>query len=606
MAKLIAEIGINHQGDPEIAKVLLHKTFQSGVSHVKFQYRNAVKGLPAGNEIGDEILNAELKKNHLSVEVIEDLVNYSKNLGLETGISFFTLEDLGDWKDLSIFDFFKIPSVVMHDRDLILRLLEFGKEVYISTGAQTDTTINSIFKSLESFPNWIPLHCISNYPTATHNASLGYITRLKERWGRRVGFSSHDSNWAICVLALTLGAEVIERHITLDKYSLGLDHSSSSTPDEFYLLSDICRNFETIMRPVANRKPNQGEKINQQNLGRSYYALRSYRVGEQIKLNDMEYRSPQIGLNALEIRAFLDKELTRNVDVGEVISISHFTNTFEIDSSQIQTAVNSNISLPVRPHDFSRVRSTIPIRNFEFHLTYGDLSLLTEDFLNQMSSEEVYSVHLPDYVNSSNLVDLFSQDSNVRRESENSLEASLQFARRLAAITNRTVPVVASFSNIANYPHYLDKIEEVLKSHSNDGVILLPQTLPPFAWYFGGSIPIYSFNSLDDFAEIKKRNMPICLDVSHLLMVANYEDIPLSRYLELINSQTRHFHVSGASGIDGEGTSLKELEEDIRDTLSFIWLSDKQKVLEVWQGHMNNYAGFRQEILNCIEWMNSL
>lgn len=605
MAEIIAEIGINHQGKPEMAKSLIFQAFQSGISRVKFQYRNDVRGLPAGKEIGDEILNAELKKNHMSVNHLQDLVDYSKQLGLETGISFFSLEDLRDWKDLSLFDFYKIPSVVMQDRDLIIHLLEFGKDVYISTGAQLESTINSVFSSLETFPNWIPLHCISNYPTATHNAALGYITKLKERWGR-VGFSSHDSNWAICVLALTLGAEVIERHITLDKNLPGLDHSSSSTPDELRLLSDICKNFEIIMRPVVKRKPNQGEKINLQNLGRSFYALRPYRVGEQITLSDLDYRSPQIGLNALEIRDFMDRPLTRDLEPGEVLSVSHYSKTFEFEPLQIQNAVRANISIPVRPHDFARIRSIIPIRNFEFHLTYGDIDKLTEDFLQQIGSEEVYSVHLPDYLNSSNLTDFFSHDPHVRMESDNLLQASLLFAKRLALITHTTVPLVASFSNIANHPNFIDKVEEIVKSNSSDNVVLLPQILPPFAWYFGGSIPIHSLNSLHDFVEMNKRNIPVCLDVSHLLMVSNYENIPLSEYLELLNSLSRHFHISGASGIDGEGTSVKDIEEATRDMLNFIWFSDKQKVLEVWQGHMNNYSGFCEEILNCLEWINSL
>ena len=94
MAEIIAEIGINHQGKPEMAKSLIFQAFQSGISRVKFQYRNDVRGLPAGKEIGDEILNAELKKNHMSVNHLQDLVDYSKQLGLETGISFFSLEDL--------------------------------------------------------------------------------------------------------------------------------------------------------------------------------------------------------------------------------------------------------------------------------------------------------------------------------------------------------------------------------------------------------------------------------------------------------------------------------------------------------------------------------
>jgi|694.fasta_scaffold48168_6 sialic acid synthase SpsE len=604
MIKLIAEIGINHQGNANHARLLLRSAHNSGVSHVKFQYRNIVSGLPMGKEIGDEILNSELQKNHLGVDVICDLVKFSKELGLESGISFFSLEDTQDWDDLSIFDFFKIPSAVMHDRDLIFRLLSTGKEVYISTGTQSESTIESILSSIESFSNWTPLHCISNYPTATHNANLGYLLHLKKRWNRKVGFSSHDANWSICALALSLGAEVIERHITLDKSSPGLDHSSSSTPDEFFLLSDLCKNYETITRPIDYRKPNQGERINQQNLGRSYYARRPYIAGERIKLNDLDYRPPQIGLNALEIQGFLNKALCRDLENGEAISLNHFADTLQISKPQIEQAIALGISLPIRPHDFSKVRSSIPLKNFEFHLTYGDLRRLTKDFLKQISPDEIYSVHLPDYINSSNLIDFFSHDPHVKLESFNSLDKTVEFAKYLATATERKVPIIASFSNLLNHSNYLEMVQELVIKHSTDNVYLLPQILPPFAWYFGGSVPLHSFNSLDDFREIRRRDMSICLDISHLIMVSIYEKKPLLSYLEVIDTQIKHFHLSAALGVDGEGASLIELDDDTLNELNYIWTRSEPKVLEVWQGHMNDFLGFRSEVLNCLEWVN--
>ena len=196
---------------------------------------------------------------------------------------------------------------------------------------------------------------------------------------------------------------------------------------------------------------------------------------------------------------------------------------------------------------------------------------MTRDFLKQISSEESYSVHLPDYINSSNLIDFFSRDPDVRLESFNSLNKTLEFAKYLASVTEKKVPIIASFSNVLDYSNYLEVVQELVIKYSTNDVQLLPQILPPFAWYFGGSIQLHSFNSLDDFIEISRREMDICLDISHLLMISNYEKKPLISYLEVIDTQIRHFHLSAAIGVDGEGTSILDLNDDTRDKLNYIW-----------------------------------
>ena len=85
------------------------------------------------------------------------------------------------------------------------------------------------------------MHCISNYPLSIQNTNLGYITYLSNRWTCEVGYSSHDDYWESCLLAMQLGATTIERHITLDRNAEGLDHSSSSTPDEFARLATFAK-----------------------------------------------------------------------------------------------------------------------------------------------------------------------------------------------------------------------------------------------------------------------------------------------------------------------------------------------------------------------------
>ena len=182
-----------------------------------------------------------------------------------------------------------------------------------------ETEIEQIFNRLP-INGWTPLHCISNYPSKTENAKLGYISYLAEKWNRDVGYSSHDEFWEVCLLALCQGAKIIERHITFDKLSDGLDHSSSSTPEEFQKLTEIAKNFETLSKGNVARAPNQGERLNRQNLGRSYFFLKDFKIGHKITIDDIEYKSPNIGINKSSVHDYIGKAIQQPVFKGTSFS----------------------------------------------------------------------------------------------------------------------------------------------------------------------------------------------------------------------------------------------------------------------------------------------
>jgi N-acetylneuraminate synthase len=129
--KIIAEIGINHDGLIQKAKKLIDESFHNCVDAIKFQYRNLNNTYSDNaNEIGDEILSKEINRNYLSPDELIDLSSYAKGLGLEVGISFFDVKDIEDFEEMiEIFDFFKIPSVELTNSHLIDALLTF---VYLS------------------------------------------------------------------------------------------------------------------------------------------------------------------------------------------------------------------------------------------------------------------------------------------------------------------------------------------------------------------------------------------------------------------------------------------------------------------------------------------
>ena len=129
------------------------------------------------------------------------------------------------------------------------------------------------------------------------------------------------------------------------------------------------------------------------------------------------------------------------------------------------------------------------------------------------------------------------------------------------------------------------------------GITLAYQWLPPFAWYFGGSVKLNAFNKLSDLDFIKLHNLNICLDTSHLLMSSNYYGYDPGSVLEILEKQIVHFHLADAVGTDGEGIQLGQGETTNNRFLYEVINRPQRKVIEVWQGHLNLYQGFTDALL---------
>ena len=595
---LIAEIGINHNGNFKVAQQLIKSAFDSGANAIKFQYRNLSRAYgPTSNEIGDEILKIEITKNSLSVEEIIDLHRYAKGFNLDVGISFFDVFDTKDFNSfMDQFDFFKIPSVELTNLNLIESFYKYNRPILISTGAHSESEIERVFKQL-TYKNWIPLHCVSNYPVSEINAKLGYINYLQKTWERPIGYSSHDENWEICILAFSLGANVIERHITMDKNQFGLDHSTSSTPEEFKKLANIMANFDEILSGNSKREINQGELINLQNLSKSFFAKRPINSGEPFNLIDFEYKHPRVGLSMADVQTLLGKKLVQFCKQGAALTEAHFRSPTEIPSNLIELCNNMKISLPIRLHDYEEIQDKFKIENFELHLSSADVANLEK--FKRISNKHSFTIHLPDYQDSTRLLNPFTDEYQNKKESINIIRKVKDFASKLSKVQNDKVIVVASFS-----PHdgllndFYKNCQDLQSEFAESGLDIAFQWLPPFAWYFGGSVKLNAFNKLIDVDYVLQNNLNICLDTSHLLMSAKYFEYDPSLILKLLQNQILHFHLADASGIDGEGVHLGQGDIENRDFLNEVLGYPQCKVLEVWQGHLNLYQGFFDAILS--------
>ena len=600
--KIIAEIGINHDGLYDKAEALVLAAAGDGAHAVKFQYRNLDNAYSSSHsrEIGDEILLREIRKAYLSPEQLLALVRLSHERGLEAGISFFDVEDIQDFgPSVAEFDFFKIPSAELTNAALIDTLMAQERHLYISTGCHAEAEIEAAFVRLPE-DGWSPMHCISNYPLSLQNAKLGYISHLHRRWNRDVGYSSHDDHWEACLLAMQLGANVIERHITLNREAEGLDHSSSSTPDEFAKIAIFAKEIDLLLAGDGPRAPNQGELLNLQNLGRSFFAASDLPIGHLLAQQDLAYRSPKVGLNRLDIDLYLGRPLKQPVAKGESVVRSMFDQKIALPDRVVEFARGNRLSLPVRLHDLESMQTKFPIGAFEFHLSFSEV--LSDIEVSSFDASNLYSIHLPDYINSTQLMDPFSLDPEQRAFSMRILERTVELAERLQALTNMKVPVVGSFSVVHDSREsFFDQHADLLKRYQARGVTIMPQWLPPIAWYFGGSVHLHAMNDLCDVKLLKHHELSMCLDICHMIMGRNCYGFSAMDLMEELTPLVGHLHLADAAGIDGEGLEFGEGEPENLELFRRAFQFDSLKVIEVWQGHLNQGAGFRKALLKLEE-----
>ena len=593
LVKVIAEIGINHKGSLKEAKKLINIAKNTNCWGVKFQYRNIKNFYKSTNEIGDEILIDEIKRVKLSLKDFILLINHSKKINIKIGISFFKVEDIKDLSSIiNKFDFFKVPSAEAINVDLIDSLIKYKKPVMVSTGGHL---LDEIKKNLIKYKDkkLVVFHCVANYPVKLGAQNLNFIKGLKKIGFSNIGYSSHDSDYEVCILAIGLGIGWIERHLTLDKNGDGLDDSSSSERHDFEKLNSFINFYDDIFGR-ENRIPNQGEKINIQNLGTGIYLNKNINKNSLINRNDIEIKAPRIGLSVgTFISKYQKKKIKLNMKKGEALKEENFKTFKNLDHSKIfQFAIENNIGIPVTIYDFLSLSKLIHIKNYEFHLSYKEV--LSNDLYNILKiihHEDRFSIHMPDYLSGNRIIDPISENSSTLKDSRILINKVIELAKKIEDKTSKKVPIISSFSQTNNRSSYevLDDLFSYLKNNQLEKFEILPQWLPVYAWYFGGSVKLNLFNSLNDINYIKKNNIKICLDVCHLALSANYYNEKWQNWYGKLDPFSRHYHLADAEGIDGEG-----LQIGCGDIKSFSNILNQKgmKIIEVWQAHHNNGQGF--------------
>jgi len=324
---IIAEIGINHNGDLHVAKQLIDVAADAGANAVKFQKRNLesiyqkeILENPTLDSQGTEILIDVLNEVEFNEDDFQDIVTYCR----EKKITFLCTP----W-DITSVDFlerlnvpaYKIASADMTNFPLLRYISKTKKPMIISTGMsdmdEIERTVNFVKK--ENVP-FLLLHCNSTYPSPVELLNLNLIPVLRQKFDVPIGYSGHESAIVPSVLAANMGAVVIERHITLDKTMTGLDQAASLEPQELKTLIQYIRESEKA-KGIPIKKMTRGEILQREVLGKSIVCSSDIKEGEIFSENNVEVKTPARGLSPQYYYELIGKKAKRVIKRGEYIQL---------------------------------------------------------------------------------------------------------------------------------------------------------------------------------------------------------------------------------------------------------------------------------------------
>ena len=603
---IIAEIGNNHNGSIEKAKTMIDKAIEIGVDAVKFQMRHIEevyrsKSLSRqGDDLGTEYVLDLLDRFELSQAEHREVSNYCK----EKNILYMCTP--WDHKSITVLESFnvkayKVASADLTNIPLISRLCKTKKPLILSTGMSSieeiKVTADFLIKNKASFAL---LHCNSTYPAPIQDINLNKINSLKNIHPI-IGYSGHERGINVSLAAVSLGAKILERHFTLDRNMEGPDHAASLEYNEFKNLVEGCREIEQALGDGKVKKISQGEMINRENLSKSLVASRALKKDHIIKKEDIKILSPGQGLSPQMLDQLIGKKLNRNMQFEDYFFKSDIDNL-------VYKSRNYNFNLkwgvPVRYHDFKEYQKLANPDLFEFHLSYSDMELNISDFINT-ESKSGFVVHAPELFKGSNLMDLASPDKEYRYKSIEETQKVIEITKELNKFFPKQerpliVANIGGFSmdkpiDVKFKDDYYGRFSESLSKLSTDGVELIPQTMAPFPWHFGGQRYQNLFVLPEEIVEkCVLMNLRICLDVSHSMLTCNHFKIDFYEFIDKVAPFTAHIHMGDAQGVNGEGLQIGEGDIDFNKLCKI--LTEKAPnatfIPEIWQGHKNNGEGF--------------
>lgn len=319
---IIAEAGVNHNGDIELAKNLIDAALDAGVDYVKFQTfkadklvsRDAKKASYQTKNIndGDDSQYNMLKKLELSHSNHLELMNYCDLKKIKFFSTAFDVEGVQYLNDLGL-DFFKIPSGEITNYPYLKAIALLGKPVIMSTGMCTDLDIKNAFEVLIQFglskDKISILHCNTEYPTPMQDVNLMAMLAIQKQFDVNVGYSDHTPGIEVPIAAVALGAKIIEKHFTLDRTLPGPDHVASLEPNELKAMVLAIRNIEKAISGNGIKVPSESESKNIEIARKSIHLNKNLNKGDTITEDDFISLRPGDGISPMDWEQVIGKKL---------------------------------------------------------------------------------------------------------------------------------------------------------------------------------------------------------------------------------------------------------------------------------------------------------
>jgi N,N'-diacetyllegionaminate synthase len=329
---IIAEAGVNHNGDMKIAKRLIDVAADSGADIVKFQTfsaeRLATQDTPKADYQNQTTDQAEsqfemLKRLELSTEMHEVLIAHCQKRNIGFFSAGFDIQSINYLVSLGA-ERFKIPSGEITNLPYLRHVGGFGKPVILSTGMATLGEIEASLEVLETAG--IPrmqitvLHCSTEYPTPMQDVNLRAMCSIRDALGVAVGYSDHTAGIEVPIAAVALGATVIEKHFTLDRDLPGPDHKASLEPNEFAAMVRAIRNIEHALGDSIKR-PSPSEAKNKPIARKSLVAAKQLRAGERFTPENVTAKRPGTGISPMRWDEVMGRVAARDFEVDELITL---------------------------------------------------------------------------------------------------------------------------------------------------------------------------------------------------------------------------------------------------------------------------------------------
>jgi len=621
---VIAEVGINHNGDLAIARQLVDAAVAAGADAVKFQkrkltetYREEIVTQPRHGEQGLQYIVPLLVEFELPDEQFRELFDYCRERRITPMCTPWDRSSV-DFLETCGLPAYKIGSPDMTNFPLIEYVAATGKPMLLSTGMSTEDEVRRTLAFLDQRgADYALFHCVSTYPAAAEEINLRFMERLREWSGRPVGYSGHDTGTAISLAAVAMGATLLERHLTLDRAMRGPDHKASLEPAQFAEQVRALREVEASIG-VPHRWITRGETLNRRVLGKSLVAAVAIPANTPITREMLTSKSPGLGVSPQLVDRLIGRTLSRPLARDEMFRHSDLEDAVA-GGAQTTIDVGAPWGVVARFLDFAPLEEAflpLGMRFVEFHVSDRDLDAGASAYGGGRKPFG-FVVHAPEYCHDT-LIDLCAEDEAQRTLSVQRIQKTIDLARELApqfewdrSLFPRGPKIVMHVGGMSpkqggyDVPAATARLLEALRGLDTGGVDLLLENLPPYPWYFGGRWFGHIICDPDNTLTLcRESGLGLCFETSHAAHACAKSGASLFDFARVVSPYVRHLHVSDGAGTSGEGLQVGDGTVNFVALLPMLLETSPTLIPEIWMGHHENGAAFKiaLERLTEIRW----